>query len=157
MKYLGEDKPFDMEKYLAAKDRIKRVKNEHIPGSTESRSALEIIRETYDQPQYNRYREIRFHVSFRYNDFNKEYIDMIIEDTIGVFSNGEICFIKSEPYINYYHIMKLPIMCDKILIYDRNTNTYNIRDPEENEIIEYNQFKTTDLAEDEGLVKLLQK
>ncbi|KAL7715588.1 hypothetical protein QTN25_006985 [Entamoeba marina] len=82
---------------------------------------------------------------------------MLIEDTIAVFHDDEICFIKSEPYIKYYHITKSSIMCDKVLIYDTLLKSFKLRDPMDYEIIDYNEAKSTSLAEDEGLTKLLQK
>ncbi|KAL7717085.1 hypothetical protein QTN25_005364 [Entamoeba marina] len=82
---------------------------------------------------------------------------MLIEDTIAVFHDGELCFIGCGPYIKYYHITKSPIIRDKVLIYDTLLKAFKLRDPMDYEIIDYSEAKSTSLAEDEGLVKLLQK
>ncbi|KAL7711513.1 hypothetical protein QTN25_010814 [Entamoeba marina] len=79
---------------------------------------------------------------------------MIIEDTIAAFHDNTICFIGCGPYIKYYHITKSTIILDKVLIYNTLLKTFNLRDPMDYEIIDYNEAKSTDLAEDEELTKL---
>ncbi|KAL7721424.1 hypothetical protein QTN25_001840 [Entamoeba marina] len=112
----------------------------------------------YQIPLNKDLKEFKFLLKFERNHYNLSYIDASIEDIAGITHDERVRkYTFDNMNKHYYNVMKSEEnISKKILIFNKLENTVSVRDPEKDELT-FGKFTITDLAEDEGLTKLLQK